>query len=161
MEKIKTIIIDFIVLWGCFFVLALIAITVGIYDGDLKSYAILMAIMAVVAFIQSIFFPFNNKLAVLWLPSILLVCQCGAFWGADPTGTCREGASVIAQLCSPFIDKICTDIILSGNHSEKVCQLLFILDCTFFTWLYLLGVLSLAQFISNKIGRSSKREKIV
>lgn len=154
MEKTKSLVLSFIILWGCIILLSMIAVVCGISNTNVGAFAVIATFISV---IQTCLIGFNKKYSVIVFPLFVLLCQCLMFLPNDPMGDGKEAAVGFASLLSPFFDGVTMRILSDFSYSTRMVLLFF--DCTILTMLYLFLELSLARFIILKINKLKENKE--
>lgn len=147
MEKAKSIVLEFSILWFIIFLLAAIAVVLGVSDVGLGDF---MIVSIGISIIQTFIVGFRKRFAIFIIPFFVLFCQCCLLFSYDPLGEGMETAVDLASLFSPFFDRIIMDNLSSFPFSTR--KFLVILDCTILTVSYLVLELMLARYIITKTG---------
>jgi len=154
MERAKSLILQFIVLWGCVFLLSIIAVFCGISDVDFESFAVHTTILSC---IQVFLIGFKKSYSVLIYPSIVFLLFLFLLLGDDPLGDGGEAAITATHILSPYFDKLTISII--DHFSFPIRNALLFVNCAILTWLYLFLELSLARFIILKINKLKENKE--
>ena len=145
MGKYKTLILHFVILWLIFFLLSMFAKWLNISPVDIESILFSTTIIAVT---QGFLIGFNKKYSLFVLPSLALLFHLLLVLPNDPMGNGKEAAIASTELLSPYLNSIIMSII--DRFTYRVRAVLFYLDTTMLTWLYLFLVLFLAKLIIKK-----------
>lgn len=145
MGKYKTLILHFVIIWLIFFLLSMIAKWLNLSSVDLGSILFSTTIIAVT---QGSLIGFNKKYSLFVFPSLALLFHLLLVLPNDPMGNGKEAAITSTEILSPYLNSIIMSII--DRFTYPVRAVLFYLDTTMLTWLYLFLVLFLAKLIIKK-----------